>query len=138
MQNYGELNYRIMRVRKLLIPIQGNFVPPRFDLARDILIIRCENRQVAGAPIRGRFCRIIIEEYRTDPVCGGIEKLHYNLLAWKKCPCWTGSSAGREWVPAYLWPIRKLERDITVRSSIGQGTADDCEQPQHYQGVAHR
>jgi predicted Fe-Mo cluster-binding NifX family protein len=79
-------------VRKLLIPIQGDFVAPRFDLATEILMARFENGEIIGEPktiIMERpsdegLCQMIVEENITDVVCGGIEELHYNFLVWKK------------------------------------------------------
>lgn len=79
-------------MRKLLIPIQGDFVAPRFDLATEILIARFENGEIVGEPrniIMERpsdegLCQMIVEENITDVVCGGIEELHYNFLVWKK------------------------------------------------------
>lgn len=81
-----------MVVRKLLIPIQGDYVAPRFDLATEILMARFENGSVIGAPktiITERpsdegLCQMIVEEHITDVVCGGIQELHYNFLVWKK------------------------------------------------------
>lgn len=77
---------------KLLIPVQGDFVAPRFDLATEILIIRFENDSVIGdprtiimeRPSEEELCQIVVKENITDIVCGGIEDLHYNFLVWKK------------------------------------------------------
>lgn len=81
-----------MPVRKLLIPIQGDFVAPRFDLATEILIVRFEKQTVVGTPrtiimerpSEEELCQLAVKENITDLVCGGIEELHYNFLAWKK------------------------------------------------------
>lgn len=79
-------------MRKLLIPIQGDYVAPRFDLATEILMARFENGSIVGSPktiIMERpsdegLCQMIVEENITDVVCCGIEELHYNFLVWKK------------------------------------------------------
>jgi predicted Fe-Mo cluster-binding NifX family protein len=79
-------------VNKLLIPIQGDFVAPRFDLATEILIVRYEDGTLLGQPktiIMERpsdeeLCQMIVEEHITAMVCNGIEELHYNFLIWKK------------------------------------------------------
>lgn len=79
-------------MRKLLIPIQGDYVAPRFDLATEILIVRFAEGRMLGDPrtiIMERpsdevLCQMIVEENITDVVCGGIEELHYNFLVWKK------------------------------------------------------
>jgi len=79
-------------VRKLLIPIQGDFVAPRFDLATEILLVRFEKKKQVGEPktiimerpSEENLCQMVVEESITDLVCGGIEELHYNFLIWKK------------------------------------------------------
>lgn len=75
-----------------MIPIQGDFVAPRFDLATEVLIARYEDGALLGAPktiIMERpsdegLCQMIVEEHITAMVCGGIEELHFNFLIWKK------------------------------------------------------
>ena len=79
-------------MRKLLMPIQGDFIAPRFDLATEILIFRIDNDNEIGEPrtiIMERpsedgLCQMVVEENITDVVCGGIEEVHYNFLVWKK------------------------------------------------------
>lgn len=79
-------------MRKIMIPIQGHYVAPRFDLATEILTARVERGKVISEPktiIMERpsdegLCQMIVEENITDVVCGGIEELHYNFLVWKK------------------------------------------------------
>ena len=75
-----------------MIPIQGEFVAPRFDLATEVLIARYEDCALLGDPktiIMERpsdegLCQMIVAEHITAMVCGGIEELHYNFLIWKK------------------------------------------------------
>lgn len=77
---------------KILIPVQGDYVAPRFDLATEVLVARYEKGKLIGDPktiIMERpsdegLCQMIVEENITDVVCGGIEELHYNFLVWKK------------------------------------------------------
>lgn len=79
-------------MHKLMIPIHGDFVAPRFDLATEILIARYEDGSLLGQPktiIMERpsdeeLCHMIVEDHITDMVCNGIEELHYNFLVWKK------------------------------------------------------
>lgn len=81
-----------MAMQKLLIPLQGDFVAPRFDLATEVIIVRLDKGKVVGEPktiIMERpsdeaLCKMVVEEHITDLVCGGIEELHYNFLVWKK------------------------------------------------------
>lgn len=79
-------------MQKLLIPIQGDFIAPRFDLATEILIVRFKNGATTSEPkiiILERpsdeaLCQMTVEENITDVVCGGIEDVHYRFLVWKK------------------------------------------------------
>lgn len=79
-------------MQKLMIPIQSDFVAPRFDLATEVLIARYEDGVLMGEPrtiIMERpsdegLCQMVVEEHITAMVCGGIEELHYNFLVWKK------------------------------------------------------
>lgn len=79
-------------MQKLLIPIQGDFIAPRFDLAPEILIVRFKNGATTSKPkiiILERssdeaLCQMAVEENITDVVCGGIEDIHYRFLVWKK------------------------------------------------------
>ena len=77
---------------KLLIPVQGDYVAPRFDLATEVVIARHSDGELGGKiktilmekPSDEELCQMIIEEHITEVVCGGIEELHYNFLTWKK------------------------------------------------------
>ena len=81
-----------VRVGKLLIPVQGDFVAPRFDLATEILIVRFENNSILGEPrtiimeraSEEELCQIVVKENITDIVCGGIEELHTIFLPGKR------------------------------------------------------
>ena len=89
-------------MQKLLIPIQGDFVAPRFDLATEVLVARHERGKIVGEPksiIMERasdegLCQMILEENITEVVCGGIEELHYNFLTWKKVTVIDGVISG--------------------------------------------
>lgn len=78
---------------KLLIPVQGDFVAQRFDLATEIIIAEFDKSgQMVGEPktiIMERasddeLCQMIVDLNITDVICGGIEEQHYNFLTWKK------------------------------------------------------
>lgn len=74
------------------MPIQGDFIAPRFDLATEVLIVRFTDGELLTEPkiiIMERssdesLCQMAVEENITDVVCGGIEEVHYNFLVWKK------------------------------------------------------
>lgn len=79
-------------MRKLMIPIQGDFVAPRFDLVTEVLIAQYDDGALLCEPktiIMERasdedLCHMIVEEHITEMVCGGIDETHYNFLNWKK------------------------------------------------------
>lgn len=79
------------QVRKLLIPVQGSFVAPRFDLAAEVRLIDFRGTSVVTEPrtiILGgsgeeNLFRLIVEEKVTDLICGGIEQRQYDFLVWK-------------------------------------------------------
>ena len=80
-------------MEKLLIPVQGDFVAQRFDLATEIIITEFDKSgQMVGEPktiIMERasddeLCQMIVDLNITDVICGGIEEQHYNFLIWKK------------------------------------------------------
>ncbi len=79
-------------MRKLLLPIQGDFIAPRFDLATEIIVVHFENGKVVDeprnyimdSPSDEELCQMIVKLNITDVVCGGIEEIHYNFLVWKK------------------------------------------------------
>lgn len=79
-------------MQKILIPIQGDYVAPRFDLATEVLIARYDDGVlldepktiIMERPSDERLCQMIVEEHITVMVCGGVEEMHYNFLVWKK------------------------------------------------------
>ena len=97
-------------MRKLLIPIQGDYVAPRFDLATEILIAHFHQGKLIEEPrtiIMERpsdegLCQMIVEEHITDVICGGIEELHYNFLVWKKVEVMDGVIAPWQMVLAKM------------------------------------
>lgn len=77
---------------KILIAIQGDDVAPRFDLTREALIAWVEGGKLTGEPrivlLPGssgeELCGHVIKENMSHVVCGGIEDVHFQYLAWKK------------------------------------------------------
>ena len=79
---------------KLLIPLYGNDVAPRFDLTTDVMIVDIKN---LGDPEPVRTSRIVIlprasaddlsrlilNEKIQTVVCAGIEEEYLQFLAWK-------------------------------------------------------
>ncbi len=77
---------------KVLIPLEGEEVAPRFDLSTEVWV-GWVNR--AGRVDKSRLlmltrasaedlCQLIIEENAEIVICGGIEAEYYDYLTWKK------------------------------------------------------
>ncbi len=81
-----------MTIKKILIPISGNDVAPRFDLATEVLIfilskehqIQEERTVVLPGPSAEKLCHLILTENIHILICGAIEDEFYQFLRWKK------------------------------------------------------
>ncbi len=78
--------------KKLLIPLQGNDIAPRFDLASEVLIVtigeegRVESEKTLVLPQASAegLCHLVLTESVNAVVCGGIEEEYYQYLKWKR------------------------------------------------------
>ncbi|SLM31226.1 conserved hypothetical protein [Desulfamplus magnetovallimortis] len=79
-------------IKRILIPISGDDVAPRFDLATEVLVILIsrnneieEERTVVlpGASAE-KLCHLILTENIHILICGAIEDEFYQFLKWKK------------------------------------------------------
>ena len=76
----------------LLVPLSGEMVAPRFDVASEVLIARVRKGRLAGeprivllpGPSADALCSLVLDERITDVACGGIEDAHFQYLGWKK------------------------------------------------------
>jgi len=79
-------------LKKVLIPLYGDDVAPRFDLAPEVLIalldeegrVTDERTIVLPKASAEALCRLILDEKVETVVCGGIEDEYYQYLTWKK------------------------------------------------------
>lgn len=77
---------------KVLIPLSGDDVAPRFDLALEVLIAvfnplgqLFEERTLVFPEVSAEaLCQLIITEKVDTVVCCGIEDEYYQYLNWKK------------------------------------------------------
>ncbi len=114
-------------MRKLLIPIQGDFVAQRFDLAREVIIVNHYDKSIIGEPktiimntaSAEELCQMIVEENVTDVVCGGIEEQHYNFLIWKKVAVLDSIIGG--WQEAIDKVIAERLQQGTILVSVHKG-----------------
>ncbi len=78
--------------KKILIPLLGNDVAPRFDLATEVLMtqvnapdsIEDEKIMVLQEASAEKLCHLILTEGINVVICGGIEEEYYKYLVWKK------------------------------------------------------
>lgn len=77
---------------KVLIPLHGNDVAPRFDLAAEAVITvggkasedREEKIVVLPQSSSEKLCHLILTEGVDVVICSGIEEEYYQYLTWKR------------------------------------------------------
>lgn len=115
-------------MRKLLVVIQGDYVAPRFDLATEVILVKYEQGQIVEEPkniIMERpsdeaLSQMVVDEHVTDLVCGGIEDLHYQFLAWKRVNVVDRVIA--PWQEALEQHIsERLQSGDVIRSGVNKG-----------------
>ncbi|MGB9615925.1 MAG: NifB/NifX family molybdenum-iron cluster-binding protein [Desulfomonilaceae bacterium] len=78
--------------KKVLIPLSGDDVAPRFDLAPEVVVATLDDE---GALLDERaivlpsasaemLCRLILDEKTDVVICGGIDDEYFQYLTWKK------------------------------------------------------
>ena len=78
--------------KKVLIPLYGNDVAPRFDLATEVLIStggkargsREEKIVVLAQASAEQLCHLVLAEGVDAVICSGIEEEYYQYLTWKR------------------------------------------------------
>lgn len=77
---------------KILVPLLGDDIAPRFDLAPEAYIASVDDQQrvveektiVLSEASAETLCRMILDERITMVICNGIEDEYYQYLMWKK------------------------------------------------------
>ena len=79
-------------MKKIIIPLYGNDVAPRFDLAAEVVVVS-RNKEVNHSEEKilvlpkssaEQLCRLILTEEAQVLICGGIEDEYYQYLTWKQ------------------------------------------------------
>ena len=78
--------------KKIIIPLFGDEVAPRFDLATEVCVIEQgpggevleERSLVLPQASAEQLCHLIITEGIHAVICGGIEEEYYQFLTWKR------------------------------------------------------
>lgn len=79
--------------QKILIPLYGNDVAPRFDLATEVLIVAIDKRggatreeKIVVLPQASaeKLCHLILTDGINVVICGGIEEEYFQYLIWKR------------------------------------------------------
>lgn len=79
-------------MKRILIPLWGDDVAPRFDTAQEVLIAvmeddgRVADKRVVILPEASAegLCNLILTERVDEVICCGIEEEYYQYLVWKK------------------------------------------------------
>jgi predicted Fe-Mo cluster-binding NifX family protein len=79
-------------MKKILIPIFGDDISPRFDLTAEVYILSVDDsgqyhdeRIVVLPQISAEhLCHLILTENVNVVICGGIEDEYYQYLVWKR------------------------------------------------------
>lgn len=79
-------------MKRILIPLWGDDVAPRFDTAQEVLIAvveedgRISDKRVVILPEASAegLCNLILTERIDEVICCGIEEEYYQYLVWKK------------------------------------------------------
>ncbi len=77
--------------QKILIPLLGDKISPRFDLATEVLVISLEKSGeyeekmlVLPQASAEQLCHLVLTEGVQVVICGGIEEEYFHYLIWKK------------------------------------------------------
>lgn len=87
-----ERSQKSAQVSRVLIPLVGDDIAPRFDLAQEALIIAVEPQGrvsveksiILSHASAEALCRLIMTEKVDTVVCCAIEEEYYQYLTWKK------------------------------------------------------
>lgn len=104
---------------KILITVHRDDVAPRFDLANEVILARAVDGKMEGEPRTilmpaasdEALCGLIIKEDVSVVVCGGIEEVHHEYLAWKKVRV----------IDGVIGPYRKA-LELAARGGLEPGT----------------
>jgi predicted Fe-Mo cluster-binding NifX family protein len=85
-------NGRYKAMYKILMPIEGEEIAPRFDLATEVWLgwindqgeLSKESILVLPQASAEDLCQLILNEGVEVVICGGIENEYYEYLCWKK------------------------------------------------------
>lgn len=77
---------------KVLLTLHENNIAPRFDLTAEVTIAEIKEDLLLAeprcvllpGPSGDELCSLILKENIEAVICGGIEDVHYQYLAWKK------------------------------------------------------
>ncbi len=79
-------------IQKVLIPLHGEHVAPRFDLATEAVVATIsedgdlleERTIVLPQASSDELCRLVLAENVKVVICGGIEEEYHQYLGWKQ------------------------------------------------------
>ncbi len=77
-------------VKKLLMPLFGEEIAPRFDLSAEVLLVTYENQDILEEKVimmsrasAEDLCQLVLNHNVKIVICGAIEDDFYKYLIWK-------------------------------------------------------
>lgn len=104
---------------RILVPLLGDDIAPRFDLAPEAYIaaiddelnLQEEKTIVLSEASAETLCRMILDERITMVICNGIDDEYYQYLMWKKVTV----------IDSVMGPCAKAV-DLAVKGALSSGS----------------
>ena len=102
-------------MRKTAIPVQGDEIISRFDLATEVLILQTEGHSeiqdkksiLLSRSSPEELCHILLAENVATLICGAIEDEYYEFLKWKGMEIFDGVAG--DWSRVFVrWQTNQL------------------------------
>ncbi|WDP92928.1 MAG: hypothetical protein HUN04_25665 [Desulfobacter sp.] len=117
-----------MPVHKIAIPVHGDDIIPRFDLATEVVILQTTdrstvtNKQIIVLPQSSadELCRLLLSENINTLICGAVEGEYYEFLEWKKMKIF--DAVVGDWQQAFeRWQNRALSPGDILSTRMVEG-----------------
>ncbi|MCG8688945.1 MAG: hypothetical protein MI892_29010 [Desulfobacterales bacterium] len=104
-----------MHIHKTAIPVLGDDIVPRFDLATEVIVLHTADKTnlqekrsiVLPRSSADELCHILLSENINTVICGAIEDEYYEFLKWKEIEVYDAVSGA--WTHAFeRWQTQTL------------------------------
>ena len=105
-----------MPIHRTAIPVLGDEINPRFDLATEVIILQTADKTnlqdkksvVLPRSSADELCHILLSEKIDTLICGALEDEYYEFLNWKEIEVYDAVSG--TWAHAFeRWQTRTLK-----------------------------